>query len=38
MLKITLTSETADGLRALLEKEESNDARLRIREFRVGCG
>jgi len=38
MLKISLTSEAADGLRALLEKEESSDARLRIREFRSGCG
>ncbi len=37
MLKITLTPEAAEGLRALLAGEDGN-ARVRIREFKTGCG
>ena len=37
MLKISLTPEAADGLRALLTKENNSAARLRIREYRSGC-
>lgn len=37
MLHITLTPEAAEGLRALLAREHDN-ARIRIREFKTGCG
>jgi hypothetical protein len=37
MLNITLASEAVEGLRALLADEDGS-ARLRIREFKTGCG
>lgn len=37
MLNITLTPEAFEGLRALLA-EEDGSARIRIREFKTGCG
>lgn len=37
MLKIDFTSEVAEGLRSLLDKEGDTDARFRIREFKIGC-
>lgn len=38
MLKISLSDEARDNLRALLESENDPNARFRIREFKVGCG
>jgi len=38
MLKISLSDEARDNLRALLENENDPNARFRIREFKVGCG